>query len=503
MRTALILGLLTLPPLFAQSGWTLVWQDEFDGPALDTAKWGYDTGGNGWGNGELEYYTNRPENAYTKDGMLVIKAMREDYGGRQYTSARLLTKGKFTQKYGRIEARIKVPYGMGIWPAFWMLGDDIDRVSWPACGEIDIMENIGRQPAIAYGTIHAPGYDIGGTYTLAGSGRFADDFHVFAAEWEATEIRLYVDGILYKTIKSSDIPAGTRWVFDHPFFIILNVAVGGRWPLPPDASTVFPQYMYVDYVRVYQRATAGSAPVIDPQRGVVNGASFQTGFAPGSWATIGGAGLASSTRTWRAEDFDGVNLPTELDGVSATFNGKPAFVGYISPTQINVQAPDTGPGPVLVEVLNNHQLSERVTAQAAVSSPAFFLWDGRYAVATHLDFTLAAKPGLFSGLDTVAAKPGEWIIFWGTGFGPTVPPMPAGQLVDSSVQHTVTADPVVVTINNEQAQFLSAVLSPGYAGLCQIAVQLPGDLPDGDLPVVATLPDGSFTPDGVYLTVAK
>ncbi len=253
--------------------WTLVWSDEFDGAAgsaPNSARWGYDTGGGGWGNRELETYTNRVQNAALDgDGNLVIKVIRETFTGqdritRDYTSARLLTKGKFEQRYGRVEARLKLPFGQGIWPAFWMLGNDIDTAGWPGCGEIDIMENIGREPAIAHGTLHGPGYSAGngltGQYTLPNDQRFSDDFHVFAVEWEANAIRFYVDGNLYGTRTQSDTPAGSRWVFDHPFFIILNVAVGGIWPGNPDASTTYPQAMKVDYVRVY--ADAATIPAI-------------------------------------------------------------------------------------------------------------------------------------------------------------------------------------------------------------------------------------------------
>ncbi|HVH09669.1 MAG TPA: glycoside hydrolase family 16 protein [Gemmatimonadales bacterium] len=237
--------------------WTLVWHDEFNGPAFDTATWTYDIGGSGWGNAELEYYTNRPENAHIANGNLVIEARQEAYGGRNYTSARLKTaplKGG-AWRYGRVEARIKIPRGQGLWPAFWMLGDNIGTVGWPACGEIDIMENIGREPGRVHGTIHGPGYSgaqgIGHPYDLP-TGAFADTFHVFAVEWEPNAIRWYVDTALYFTVSPTDVP-GT-WVFDHPFFIILNVAVGGYWPGNPDSTTVFPQDMLVDYVRVYQRS---------------------------------------------------------------------------------------------------------------------------------------------------------------------------------------------------------------------------------------------------------
>jgi beta-glucanase (GH16 family) len=247
--------------------WKLVWRDEFDGPkgcAVDPSKWVTETGGSGWGNKELEYYTTRPTNACVENGSLVIKALRETYTGpdnvtRDYTSARMKTKDKFSVMYGRIEARLKIPYGQGIWPAFWMLGTDIDKVGWPSCGEIDIMENIGREPSKVHGTIHGPGYSgatgLEASYSLATGRRFADDFHVFAVEWEPNVIRFYVDGQLYKTRTPADLPANTRWVFDHEFFILLNVAVGGSWPGNPDASTVFPQSMMVDYVRIYQRST--------------------------------------------------------------------------------------------------------------------------------------------------------------------------------------------------------------------------------------------------------
>ena len=249
------------PPPASQ--WTLAWSDEFsgsNGSAPDSTKWGYDVGGSGWGNQELEYYTNRTQNAYVQDGNLVIQALKENYTGsdgvtRNYTSARLLTAGHFSQAYGRFEARIKLPYGQGIWPAFWMVGDNIGQVGWPQCGEIDIMENIGKEPSIIHGSIHGPGY-TGGTgvsssYTLP-SGHFSDDFHVFAVEWEPNVVRFYVDDTLYATDTPASLPAGATWVFDHPFMIILNVAVGGDWPGAPDSTTVFPQQMLVDYVRVYQ-----------------------------------------------------------------------------------------------------------------------------------------------------------------------------------------------------------------------------------------------------------
>jgi beta-glucanase (GH16 family) len=254
--------------------WKLVWSDEFNGPtgsAVDPAKWVSETGGGGWGNNELEYYTSRPVNAHIENGTLVITALRETYTGpdnvtRDYTSARLKTQGKFSLTYGRIEARMKIPYGQGLWPAFWTLGADIDQVGWPSCGEMDIMENIGREPSMVHGTIHGPGYSggngIGSAYSLPNGRRFADDFHTFAIEWEPNAIRFYVDGLLYATRTPADLPNNANWVFAHPFFILLNVAVGGFWPGNPDSSTVFPQTMKVDYVRVYQRTTPSSAALL-------------------------------------------------------------------------------------------------------------------------------------------------------------------------------------------------------------------------------------------------
>ena len=263
----LVLGLAARPPAHTSSSapatWIPTWSDEFDGPDRslpDPAKWVMETGGHGWGNHELEYYTARPQNAHLERGNLVITAIKEKHIGadgvtRDYTSARLKTAGKFEQAYGRFEARIKIPAGQGIWPAFWMLGNDIGSAGWPACGEIDIMENIGKEPAIVHGSAHGPGFFAGqsltGPYSLP-SGRFSDDFHVFAVEWEPRALRFYVDGRLYQTRTPADVPAGGRWVFDHPFFLLLNVAVGGDWPGSPDDSSRFPQEMLVDYVRVYR-----------------------------------------------------------------------------------------------------------------------------------------------------------------------------------------------------------------------------------------------------------
>jgi beta-glucanase (GH16 family) len=253
-----------------------VWHDEFDGAAgapPDPTIWtpeigdGSDRGIPGWGNRELEYYTDSADNVATDgNGNLAITAREADanataptcyYGTCKYTSARLITWHKAEAAYGRIEARIKLPAGRGIWPAFWMLGTNLDEVGWPQCGEIDILENIGSEPAVVHGTVHGPGYSgangIGGAYELSEGASFADDLHVFAIEWEPDEIRWYVDDNHYQTLTPTDIPTEREWVFDHPFFVVLNVAVGGSWPGNPDRTTAFPQTMHVDHVRVYQR----------------------------------------------------------------------------------------------------------------------------------------------------------------------------------------------------------------------------------------------------------
>jgi beta-glucanase (GH16 family) len=244
--------------------WVLAWHDEFDGPngaSPDPAKWVMESGGNGWGNDELEYYTPRPENVRLENGNMVIEAVKEEFKGadgvkRRFTSGRLKTQGLFSQTYGRFEARIQIPFGRGVWPAFWLLGEDYQSVGWPECGEIDIMENLDIEKSRIHGSIHGPGYSarksLTSGFTLP-QGPFSDGFHVFAVDWEPQSIRFFVDDELYATRTPADLPAGSKWVFDHPFFIILNLAVGGNSPASPDSATPFPQRMLVDYVRVYSR----------------------------------------------------------------------------------------------------------------------------------------------------------------------------------------------------------------------------------------------------------
>ena len=253
----IILYVLTVNGVLFGQNWELVWSDEFNGTTLDENSWTKEVGGGGWGNNELQYYTNREVNSFLENGNLVIQAVAETYGGREYTSARIKSQDKRFFKYGKIEAGIKLPYGQGLWPAFWMLGQNISTVGWPSCGEIDIMEMVGGSNGdnTSYGTAHwednGQHLQSGGSYTL-NSGIFADDFHKFSIIWEYQTIRWYVDDNLFYTLS---ITPFDRTEFHKDFFIILNVAVGGNWPGPPGPSTVFPQRMEIDYVRVYKPVT--------------------------------------------------------------------------------------------------------------------------------------------------------------------------------------------------------------------------------------------------------
>lgn len=243
--------------------WELMWSDEFNGSAgesPDAEKWVFDIGNgpnnDGWGNAELQYYTDRTTNASLDgNGNLAITAKREVYAGSAFTSSRIKTFGLFDQAYGRIEARIKTPWGPGIWPAFWMVGYNLDTVGWPQCGEIDIMELRGQKPNIINGSLHGPGYSGAAAITKSfafENARFDVEFHLFAVEWGKDYIDYFVDSTLYQRITPDNVTGD--WVFDHPFFIILNVAVGGNYLGFPTSQTPFPQSMLVDYVKVYTEA---------------------------------------------------------------------------------------------------------------------------------------------------------------------------------------------------------------------------------------------------------
>ncbi|QSE99390.1 glycoside hydrolase family 16 protein [Fulvivirga lutea] len=235
---------------------TLVLAEEFDtNGAPNPELWNFDigTGDNGWGNQELQYYTNRSENVRVEDGVLKITAIKENFEGSGFTSSRILTKDLFEQQYGRFEARMKLPWGQGIWPAFWMLGADIVINPWPGAGEIDIMEFRGQDPSTVLGSVHGPGYSAGEaitkSYTLTND-RFDTKFHVFGIEWGPNYINFYVDDVLYNQITPGDVTG--EWVFNKPFYLLINLAVGGTFVGSPSDNTVFPQTLEVDYVRVYR-----------------------------------------------------------------------------------------------------------------------------------------------------------------------------------------------------------------------------------------------------------
>lgn len=241
------------------TGYTLSWADEFNGTALNLADWTYENGDGcpnlcGWGNNELQYYTERRDNLFFQDGKMIIEAKKENYSGKAYTSSKILTRGKKVFKYGRIDIRAKLPKGKGIWPAFWLLPQDNVYGGWPKSGELDLMENIGHEPNKTYGTLHfgnGPGStQLSRSYTLP-SGSFNDQFHVFSIEWKQDQIKWLVDGNVYSTYTSADF--GTNnYPFNQNFFLIINMAVGGNWPGNPDATTYLPQWLIVDYIRVYQ-----------------------------------------------------------------------------------------------------------------------------------------------------------------------------------------------------------------------------------------------------------
>jgi beta-glucanase (GH16 family) len=301
----------------------LTWSDEFNGQAgtpPDSSKWKYDIGGSGWGNNELEYYTNSTSNAaHNGRGQLAITARKDNpgnyqchYGRCEYTSARLLTAGKFAQAYGRFEASIKIPKGQGIWPAFWMLGDNIGGAGWPNSGEIDIMENVGKEPNTVHGTIHGPGYSAGAGPTSARSlgSPLSDSFHTYTVDWAPGAITWYVDGQQYGRKTPGDIGAN-RWVFDHPFFMLLNVAVGGGWPGNPNGSSAYPQEMLLDWVRVY-RNTGGGHP---------GGRTGQiTGFA-GKCVDVDGSRTGDGTRIqlYQCNGTDAQKLTIADDGTIRAF----------------------------------------------------------------------------------------------------------------------------------------------------------------------------------------
>lgn len=246
----------TTPSSYA--GWKLTWADEFEGAEINTTYWAHEIGkgDNGWGNNEWEYYTDAPENSRIENGKLIIEARDDSWNGNKYTSARMITKDKKSFDFGRTDIRAKLPFGQGIWPALWMLGNTIDQKGWPACGEIDILELIGNLPSTSHATVHF-GVDfsshkyVGNSYHVSDE-MFNDRFHVFSVVREYNQMWFYVDDILIFEFSSKDTQ-GQPYPFNEQFFYIFNVAIGGNWPGDPDETTVFPQQMLVDYIRVFEK----------------------------------------------------------------------------------------------------------------------------------------------------------------------------------------------------------------------------------------------------------
>jgi|HubBroStandDraft_1064217.scaffolds.fasta_scaffold03677_6 uncharacterized protein (TIGR03437 family) len=467
-------------PAPAQTAWQLVWSDEFNGTAgspPDPTNWNYDLGGGGWGNGEAETYTNSSNNVFQDgNGNLVIQAIRDSSGN--YTSARLQTgaPGASTDttdlkwQYGLVEARIKLPFGQGVWPAFWMLGEDIETVSWPECGELDIMENFGtfnNNASINNGTAHGPGYSGGSGITAAITLPFGetvyDDYHIYALEWSQNSIQFFVDGVVYNTVTPSVIPAGDQWVFNAPFFILLNLAIGGPSTFlgTPDPNTPFPnQQLVVDYVRVYQAVSAPAAtPVITPGS-VVNAASYLGTVAPGALAVLYGTNLADNVYQ-NVIDANGDFVKT-LDNVTVTVDGVAAPLVYLSPTQINFQMPwETVPGvAVNVQVTRNAIASAVETITIANSaSPSMFLEDFTNGIAW------MTAPGCATTQCT--AQAGGVYQLWANGLGPKNAPEQDGVPVvftgGSLNPLQVTGGPTncQLTIGGEPATVLYCGAAPG------------------------------------------
>jgi len=425
------------------TGWKLVWSDEFNataGTPPDSTKWNYDLGGGGWGNAELETYTNSTANAFQDgNGNLVIRAIRDSSG--RYTSARLqsgapASAGTHTAdnnwQYGWIVARMKLPFGKGIWPAFWMLGENIPTVGWPGCGEIDIMENFGtfnNNVSTENGTVHGPvatgsstdyngGAGVGKSILLPFGEKVADDYHVYAIQWTDKSIAFYLDGTLYNTVTPASLPSAAPWVFNNNFFILLNLAIGGpsTWGGvlgTPDPNAPFPnQDVLVDYVRVYQATTIdANTPAITPTR-IVNAASYMGTMTAGGLATLYGNNLADAEHLIPPA----ATFPMQTAGVTVSVNGVLAPLVYVSPTQINFQIPwETPVGPVDVKVtrvtngISVDSTPENITISAA--APSFFLSEYTNGIAW------VTNP-VSCPLTECAVQAGQTYQLWGNGFGP-------------------------------------------------------------------------------------
>jgi beta-glucanase (GH16 family) len=341
--TFLVLGSLFIPVrMQAQPCLELIWADEFDGTALDTNNWSYDIGTGcpdlcGWGNNEQQYYTDAPENIKVENGLLVISAREDTVGGEDYSSAKIKSQGKADFRYGRFEARMKFPTTQGMWPAFWMLPTESVYGGWPESGEMDIVEMIGSNPGRAVGTVHTgfPYAYNSGYYDLPPGEIFADTFHVFAMEWEPGSITWFVDGVQYHQLTPADI--GPWAPFQEDFYLILNLAVGGNWPGDPDSTTVLPQTLEVDYVRVYNRPDRidieGQQPTVEAaglsyQVPDIAGANYTWTVPTGATITAG-QGTHGITVAWGCTPGDiSLELHTSCDSVNLVY----PVSGFATPT---------------------------------------------------------------------------------------------------------------------------------------------------------------------------
>jgi len=489
------------------SGWNLVWSDEFNSPAgtpPDPANWNYDLGGGGWGNAELETYTTSADNVFQDGkGNLVIRAIRDSAG--HYTSARLQTgrPGAGTQttdlswQYGKIAARIKVPFGKGVWPAFWMLGENINSVGWPTCGEIDIMENFGtfnNNASINNGTAHGPGYSggngIGKSYSMPFGQKAADDFHLYAIEWSQDSVEWFVDGASYHKFTPASLPASRQWVFNNPFFILLNLAIGGPDTFlgTPDPNAPFAaQDMLVDYVRVYQATPITSVtPVIAPG-GIVNAASYLGTIGPGSLAALFGGNLAGTSGLAPVAP----NFPTSFAGVTVTVNEVKAPLIYVSPVQINFQIPwAAGPGTAVnVKVTRDGTDSnvEPITI-AAVSAPSAFFHEFTNGVAW--------VTGAGCSITQCAVQAGGNYTLWGNGFGPKN----AAQQDGAPATYSGSLTPIEIPGSPASCQLTigGQTAAVGYCGAAPTLIidQLNFVYPSG-VPTTAPYVDAALTINGV------
>ncbi len=491
------------------NGWKLLWSDEFNGAANtppNPATWNYDLGAGGWGNGELETYTNSIANAFQDgNGNLVIRAIRDASGN--YTSARLRTgqvsptdAANLAWQYGKIEARIKLPYGQGVWPAFWMLGADITNTAWPGCGEIDILENFGSNiddASTVHGTLHGPpaGSNFAGTgltaaYSLPFQRKFTDDFHLFSIEWAQNSIALYVDGTQYNTITPAALPAGSTWVFNQPFFVILNLAIGGPTTFlgTPSPSVPFPQEMLVDYVRVYGAVTIPPATPSIAVGGVVNAASTLGAITPGALVTLYGSNLASDTES--ALFSNGAFQTSTASQTSVAVNGINAPLVFASPGQINFQMPwetPLAPAVVNVTVTNKGVTSAPEPVTVTAASPSAFA-DYTTAVAFLTVFT---DGGLTAGATCA---------LYGNGFGPAngalLDGTPANPANISAIQ---TASPCTLTIAGQPATVNYCGAAP-YEVIDQLNFVYPAGVPASSQPAIATLTINGNT--GTFLVPA-